>query len=54
MDPITLAVAVALAQGLVQVGTKLIEKGVVDPALEPATEQLKKLVPFHDDFDITG
>jgi formylglycine-generating enzyme required for sulfatase activity len=44
MDPITLAIAVALAQGLVQVGTKLAEKGVVDAALEPATERLKKLV----------
>ncbi len=44
MDPITVAIAMALAQGLVQVGSRLIEKGVVDPALEPATERLKKLV----------
>jgi hypothetical protein len=35
MDPITVAIAVALAQGLVQVGGKLLEKGVVEPALEP-------------------
>ncbi len=33
---------VALANGLVQVGSKLVEKGVVEPALEPATERLKK------------
>ncbi|MBN1956257.1 MAG: SUMF1/EgtB/PvdO family nonheme iron enzyme, partial [Anaerolineae bacterium] len=38
--PITL-LAVALAQGLTQVGAKLVEKGVVEPALGPATEQLK-------------
>jgi hypothetical protein len=44
MDPITVAIAVALAQGLVQVGGKLLEKGVVEPALEPATEGLKRLV----------
>jgi hypothetical protein len=44
MDPITIAIAVALAQGLVQVGGKLLEKGVVEPALEPATEGLKRLV----------
>jgi hypothetical protein len=44
MDPITVAIAVALAQGLVQVGGKLIDKGVVEPALEPATEKLKRLV----------
>jgi formylglycine-generating enzyme required for sulfatase activity len=44
MDPITVAIAVALAQGLVQVGGKLLEKGVVEPTLEPATEGLKRLV----------
>ena len=44
MDPITIAIAVALAQGLVQVGSKLLEKGVVEPALEPATGGLKRLV----------
>ena len=38
MEPITTtAIAAALAQGLTQVGKKLLEKGVVDPALEPAT-----------------
>jgi formylglycine-generating enzyme required for sulfatase activity len=42
MEPITTAaVAVALAQGLSQVGGKLLEKGVVEPALEPAVEQMK-------------
>jgi len=44
MDPITIAIATALAQGLVQVGGKLLEKGVVEPALEPATGELKRLV----------
>ena len=44
MEPITVAIAVALAQGLVQVGSKLLEKGVVEPALEPATGELKRLV----------
>jgi formylglycine-generating enzyme required for sulfatase activity len=44
MEPITILIAVALAQGLVQVGEKLLEKGVVEPALEPATEELKRLV----------
>ena len=41
MDPISL-LAAALASGLIQVGEKLLEKGIVDPALEPATELLKK------------
>jgi len=44
MEPITAIIAVALAQGLVQVGSKLLEKGVVEPALEPAAEKLKQLV----------
>jgi formylglycine-generating enzyme required for sulfatase activity len=44
MEPISAAIAVALAGGLVQVGGKLIDKGVVEPALEPATDRLKKLV----------
>ena len=43
MDPITL-LALALASGLVQVGTKLLEKGIIEPALEPATELLEKWV----------
>ena len=42
MEPITTAaVAVALAQGLSQVGGKLLEKGLLEPALEPAVGQLK-------------
>ncbi|MFQ5612195.1 MAG: transposase [Anaerolineae bacterium] len=44
MDPITIAIGAALARGLVQVGGKLLEKGVLDPALEPATKRLKKLI----------
>jgi formylglycine-generating enzyme required for sulfatase activity len=44
MEPISAAIAVALAGGLVQVGGKLIDKGVLEPALEPATDRLKKLV----------
>ncbi len=44
MDPITIALSAALAQGLYQVGQKLLEKGVVEPALEPATSRLKKWV----------
>ncbi|MBI1880321.1 MAG: SUMF1/EgtB/PvdO family nonheme iron enzyme [Chloroflexi bacterium] len=41
MDPITIAIAIALAGGLSQVGGKLLEKGVVEPALEPASDKLK-------------
>ena len=44
MDPITVAIATALAQGLVQVGKKLLDKGVLEPALEPASGKLKGLV----------
>ena len=45
MEPITTAaIAAALGAGLAQVGNKLIEKGVVEPALEPATEKLKNFV----------
>ena len=43
MDPTTL-LALALARGLVQVGSKLLEKGVADPALEPMTRLLEKWV----------
>jgi len=43
MEAITL-LAVALAQGLVQVGGKLLDKGVLEPALGPATERLKTWV----------
>ena len=41
MDPITIAIALALAGGLGQVGGKLLEKGVIEPALEPSAEKLK-------------
>ncbi len=41
MDPIAL-LATALAGAFSQVGAKLLEEGIVDPALEPATELLKK------------
>ena len=41
MEPITTAaVAFALAQGFGRVGSKLLEEGVVKPALEPAVDQL--------------
>ena len=43
MDPIALLVR-ALLGGLLQVATRLAEKAVVDPALEPATKLLKKWV----------
>jgi formylglycine-generating enzyme required for sulfatase activity len=42
MEPITTAaVVVALAQGLSQVGGKLLEKGVIEPALGPAVELIR-------------
>jgi hypothetical protein len=45
VEPITTAaIATALGVGIGQVANKLIEKGVVEPALEPATEKLKKFV----------
>ncbi len=45
MEPITTAaIATALGLGLGQVANKLLEKGMVEPALEPATEKLKKFV----------
>jgi len=43
MDPVTLLV-LAIAKGLTQVGTELLRKGIVAPALEPATERLKKWI----------
>jgi len=49
MDPITL-LAVALAKGLAQVGKKLLEEGIITPALEPAIGLLKKWLqrPYRD------
>lgn len=45
MEPITTAaIAAALGAGLAQVGSRLIEKGVIEPALEPATDKLKKFI----------
>ncbi len=45
MEPITtVAIAAALGAGLTQVSGKLIEKGVVEPALQPAADKLKKFV----------
>jgi hypothetical protein len=45
MEPITTtAIAVALGAGLAQVSHKLIEKGIIEPAIEPATGKLKKFV----------
>ena len=43
MDPITL-LAIALTTGLIQVGDKLLEKGIIEPALKPATDLLEKWV----------
>ncbi len=43
MDPFLLSLAVAIASGISTVGSTLIQKGVVDPALEPAIEKLKHL-----------
>jgi formylglycine-generating enzyme required for sulfatase activity len=44
MEPILVAIAGALAGGLAQVGGKLIDKGVLEPALEPASQRLKEWV----------
>ena len=44
MDSTLDAIAVALAQGLVQVGGELIDTGEPEPALEPAADGLRKLV----------
>jgi hypothetical protein len=41
MDPIAV-LTVALAQGIVQVGTRLAEEGIVKPALKPAAGLLEK------------
>jgi len=42
MEPVTAAaIVLALAQGLSRVGDKLLEKGVIEPALEPAVKQMK-------------
>lgn len=42
MEPIsTAAILLALGRGMAQVGGKLIEKGVMESALDPAIEQLK-------------
>ncbi|MFZ1397109.1 MAG: SUMF1/EgtB/PvdO family nonheme iron enzyme, partial [Candidatus Promineifilaceae bacterium] len=44
MEPITLILATAVAEGLKQVGKQIVEKGIVDPSLEPATNRLKQWV----------
>ena len=45
MDPVTLAfIASALGSGLITAITKLLEKGVVDPALEKGLEPLTELL----------
>lgn len=44
MDPFLISLAVAVATGVSTVAGKLIEKGIVEPALEPATDQLKTFV----------
>lgn len=44
MDPFLISLAVAVATGVSTVAGKLIEKGIIEPALEPATDQLKSFV----------
>ena len=44
MDPLFLSLAWVVATGISTVAGKLIEKGVVEPAIEPATEQIKRRV----------
>lgn len=44
MDPFLLSLAWAIATGVSTVAGKLLDKGVIDPALEPVTEQLKQRV----------
>ena len=45
MDPATLAfIASALGTGLITATNKILEKGVIDPALEKGLESLRKLV----------
>lgn len=44
MDPITISIATALGLGLGQVGKTLIEKGVVEPAVSPATDKISQYV----------
>ena len=45
MDPVTLAfIASALGAGLITATNKILEKGVIDPALEKGLESLRKLV----------
>ncbi len=44
MPGLTLAIAAALGTGFAQIGTKLLDEGVIKPATQPASDQLKKLV----------
>ncbi len=44
MDPFLLSLTIAIAGGISTVAGTLIQKGVIDPALEPATAKLKQLV----------
>ena len=44
MDPFFLALAIAIARGVSTVAGRLIDKGVIDTALEPAADKLKQLV----------
>ncbi len=44
MDPFLLSLAVALGSGISTIAGTLLNKGVVEPALEPATEKLKHQV----------
>ncbi|MCB8965995.1 MAG: NACHT domain-containing protein [Ardenticatenaceae bacterium] len=44
MDPITISIATAVGLGLGQVGKTLIDKGVIEPALQPATDKISGYV----------
>ena len=44
MAGLSLAIAAAIGAGFSQIGAKLLDEGVIKPGLQPATDQLKKLV----------
>jgi hypothetical protein len=46
MDPFLVSLSIAVATGISTVAGKLIDKGVVEPALEPATDEVKRWVQF--------
>jgi hypothetical protein len=44
MDPFLLSLAIALATGISNVAGRLIDRGVIEPALEPTVERIKRRV----------